>query len=72
MRLETVLLLMTQGNLDMKYLTDRFEKGKVAVQEFMNYNHRFVKLDQLSDAHADLLQYQSGLNASNGCLVRIK
>ena len=52
----------------MKYLMDRFEKGKTAVQDFLKESHRFVKVDHMSDAHADLLQYQSQMNAGNGSL----
>lgn len=63
-----IILGCLQGNLDMKYLTDRFERGKTAVQDFLKESHRFVKVDQMSDAHADLLQYQSQMNAGNGSL----
>ena len=63
-----IILGCLQGNLDMKYLTDRFERGKTAVQDFLKESHRFVKVDQMSDAHANLLQYQSQMNAGNGSL----
>ena len=63
-----IILGCLQGNLDMKYLTDRFERGKTAVQDFLKESHRFVKVDQMSDAHADLLQNQSQMNAGNGSL----
>ncbi|CAK9107673.1 unnamed protein product, partial [Durusdinium trenchii] len=43
--------------MDIKYLQERYQKGKVFVTDFMNKAHRCPGLP-LSQAHADLLQHQ--------------
>jgi hypothetical protein len=53
----------------MKYLAQRFEKGKEAVQTFLRQNHRYVKLDGMSDAHGDLIQYQADSGAPHANLA---
>ena len=53
----------------MKYLSQRFEKGKEAVQTFLRQNHRYVKVDALSDAHGDLIQYQADAGAPHANLA---
>ena len=48
---------LSQGAMDIKYLQERYQKGKVFVTDFMNKAHRCPGLP-LSQAHADLLQHQ--------------
>ena len=63
---------LSQGGMDVQYLSARFQKGRKWVAELMEKQHRYMNLRShsggLSDAHAELLRYQAaagdGGNAS--------
>lgn len=48
---------LCQGSLDIRYLTQRYEKGKEWVRTFMDAKQKFHVLP-LPNAHADLLSDQ--------------
>ena len=54
--------------MDLQYLAARCNKGTAAVAAYMNDHHRYMKVNFLADAHADLIRWQKDLDAANGWL----
>ena len=48
---------MGQGQLDLRYLATRYEKGRQWTQRYLE-NNNVMKLMGLPHAHADILQFQ--------------
>lgn len=57
--------------MDLQFLQRRCARGKEEVAAFMDSSHRYVKLNTLADAHADLVQFQRDQGAPNGLLDQI-
>ena len=56
----------------MKFLAARFANGKAAVANFLNDKHRyFTCQNALSEAHADLITFQSAAGAPQQPLLDI-
>ena len=53
-----------QGGLDLRYLEDRYHKGKKRVQELMSAQHALQAYPSLVLAHADSVQKQASLGNS--------
>ncbi|CAK9030750.1 Uncharacterized protein SCF082_LOCUS19332 [Durusdinium trenchii] len=53
-----------QGGLDLRYLEDRYHKGKKRVQELMSAQHALQAYPSLVLAHADIVQKQASLGNS--------
>ena len=58
-----------QGALDLQYLSARFSRGTREVAEWMEGNHRYVKVGQLADAQADLIKWQRSHGTSQPFLI---
>lgn len=59
-----VARFLSQGLMDIKYLHNRYVRGKAQVQTFMNSKHKFMAVGaSLADSHGQALQYQSESNA---------
>ncbi|CAK9116501.1 unnamed protein product [Durusdinium trenchii] len=56
---EATLFANQQGGLDLRYMTERYDRGKTWVAKYMEKHHRCCS-NPLSQAHADLLHYQRG------------
>ena len=64
------MFLCAQGALDLRYLSARFAKGKQVVESWMQQHHRYVEVTSgLSDAHADLLQFQGARGAGGSAFL---
>ena len=50
-----------QGGMDLKYLEDRFLRGKEAVKRILASKHSYSLHGSLNLAHADLVQKQAEL-----------
>lgn len=61
--------LASQGAMDLQYLSSRYQKGKDTVREWMDNNHRYAVVQNLSDCHADLLKWQTELNCQGAFLA---
>ena len=48
----------------MQYLSTRYEKGKKAVQEYMDSHHTHVSYKQIILAQGDIVQKQASLGKS--------
>ena len=49
-----------EGGLDLRYMADRYSRGKDFVQQFMAKRQRYVAAGvELCDVHADVLTWQS-------------
>lgn len=57
-----------QGALDLKYLSDRFKKGKAAVADFQEERHQFLPVKSLVYAHGHIVEKQAKLGPST-CLA---
>lgn len=55
---------VSQGLLDFKFLSDRFQKGKRAVESFMDSKHKLISHDSLVLGHSAIVQMQQGLGSS--------
>ena len=54
-----------QGGLDLRYMADRYSKGKAFTTDFMATHQRYVSAREgLVDAHADILTWQSTVSGS--------
>lgn len=49
-------VLGAQGSLDMKYLTDRYNRGRARVAELMQDSQRYVAVRELDEALPDILK----------------
>lgn len=49
-----------QGTLDLKYLADRYQRGKQAVEDMMSVSQRYLNYKTLEDCLPDLLQTIQG------------
>lgn len=47
-----------EGHFDVRYLHERFQRGKGKVADFMRTNHLFTVCDNLQQAQAEILKYQ--------------
>lgn len=63
-RTEKRLPPCAEGNLDVKYLQARYEKGCKRVQQFMEDAQRYVALNNLQDALPDFISFFSNKDAS--------
>ena len=61
---KTVLPTYAQGGLDMKYLSDRFQKGKEAVQHFQAERQKCLAVKNLMFAHQPIVEKQAAMGAS--------
>ena len=52
-----------EGHFDVRYLHDRFQRGKGKVADFMKSNHLFSFCDNLQQAQAEILKYQHSFAA---------
>lgn len=48
-----------QGNLDLQYLSTRYQRGKDWTDKFMSEHHQHREVNSLSEAHAEVLKFQS-------------
>ena len=53
-----------QGLLDFKFLNDRFQRGKTALENFMDKKHRLVSVQSLVTAHPTIVQMQADMGNS--------
>ena len=51
-----------QGNLDLLYLSTRYEKGLKWTEKFVTGHQRYEASTTLADAHAPLLRFQSEMS----------
>lgn len=51
--------LMFQGMLDVKYMEDRYLRGKTFCNEFLESRHKLLCLNQLNLGHAAIVSMQS-------------
>lgn len=60
-----------EAALDIKYLATRFEKGQQWATEYMATHHKFASVGSLSDAQAELINFQadSAANPCRGCML---
>lgn len=63
--------IQNQGGLDLRYMTERYDRGKTWVAKYMEKHHRCCS-NPLSQAHADLLHYQRGDHGGNGLLSVVR
>ena len=56
----------------MKFLSDRFEKGKAAVMDFQEERHKFFAVKTLMYAHGHIVEKQAKLGASTRPVDRTK
>lgn len=59
-----VLIFPWQGALDMKYLEDRFHKGKARVKQLLAEKHILTSHTAVNMAHGDVVQKQADLGRS--------
>ncbi|CAJ1365850.1 unnamed protein product, partial [Effrenium voratum] len=52
------------GDLDMKYLASRFQRGKEACDKFMQDKHQFHLLSTLNGLHSEVVRKQAELGSS--------
>lgn len=55
---------VSQGLLDWKFLNDRFQRGKKAVESYMDSKHKLVSHDTLVLGHSVIVQMQQSLGSS--------
>lgn len=48
-----------QGKLDMKWIQDRYDKGKIAVTQMMDNMQCYLSLSNLNLAHAEIVGTQA-------------
>lgn len=48
-----------QGLLDMKFISDRFQRGKVSVSQFMQEQQIYTNVQMLHMAHVDIVNKQA-------------
>lgn len=48
-----------QGKLDVKWIQDRYDKGKIAVTDMMNNLQNYLSLSNLNLAHAEIVTTQA-------------
>lgn len=48
-----------QGKLDMKWIQDRYDKGKIAVTDMMSNVQSYLSLSNLNLAHAEIVSTQA-------------
>lgn len=67
--LPPVLTCLWQGGLDVKYLSDRYQKGLDRTTEMLNLFQRFVAVDDLTQAGNDVVAqlHNSGSQSVLGC-----
>ena len=59
-----------QASMDFKYLNDRYQRGKEAIDRMMNEKHILMRASSLNLAHASVLQAQAAMGPA-GSLPRI-
>ena len=60
-----------EGGLDLRYMADRYNRGKEFVQKFMAKRQRYVAAGmELCDVHADTLTWQSDVCGSGAGFTR--
>ena len=50
---------LAQGNLDVKYLSDRYQKGLDAVDAMLDESQRFIHVDDLTEAANDVVSHMA-------------
>lgn len=58
-----------QASMDFKYLNDRYQRGKEAIDRMMNEKHILMRASSLNLAHASVLQAQAAMGPA-GSLPR--
>ena len=58
-----------QGLLDWKYLNDRFQKGKKAIQDLMETKHKLLHQSSLTLCHSSVVTMQAAMGSS-GLLIQ--
>lgn len=66
---KTFIICGCEAGLDLKYLSDRYQKGKAAVENMMNKCHRFTHQSSIIMAHNAIVSMQNELG-TNGWLSK--
>ena len=59
---------MVQGGLDVKYLSDRYTKGKTAVDKLMDEKHKILHFPSICLGHPTIVEMQ-GEMGPDGSLI---
>ena len=62
-------LVDPQGGLDMKYLEDRYTRGKAKCASILESQHTFASFDGINLAHGEIVQKQAELGCSTQFLT---
>lgn len=62
-------LVAPQGGLDMKYLEDRYTRGKAKCAEILESQHTLLSFDSINLAHGEIVQKQAALGCSTQFLT---
>ena len=54
-----------EGNLDIKYLTERYNKGVKRVEDFMAVHQRYIQLDSLDSGLPDTIAHMQKNSGAN-------
>ena len=57
-----------EGSLDVKYLQARYSKGVSKVESWMSLNHKYLELDNMDLAPAEVLKFISSTPGEDGFL----
>lgn len=47
-----------EGHWDVKYLSERYNRGKTSVEEYMRTHHHYIKCDTLQQCQSEILKFQ--------------